>query len=479
MEYEYEKILNTIITVILIIVILHIIFANTCPLYYDYVHKCKCNIKKILSNSKNNDHHIGVEKFNTQLNEEENHQAEYIEPKPYVPVISPTPLPTNKPLEISSNKIYTETETPSVRDALLTSINKLDQNNVTNYPNLILPNENTNIAQIISMENISIENIPTKQNIPLVNISSVNNPHEQKISMENYIPMEQNIPMEHNIPIKHNIPMEHHDIPMEHNNLYPHDNMLISHNNVPNPHNNINNIDLYEHINDQKPSSKNEIRVHSTVKPMDYLPRHAEINHDSKPLKINKKQMENVLFNDYISPTCCNNKIEHETIIKPNSESTPGTNFYDNSVGEYLRDTLIGSQNYCGDDKNTSNKWDYDLKKERDKFFGFNDFINQNSNPNNMAFRVQKLYNENNTDMSLSKIYDNAVKETNLYEKQCVKTPIYDNLTKTGAYVREGCTGDTFLNDNWMYNNDKIINGGQISKNLYPYDPSNNNEAIY
>ena len=104
MEHENEKILNTIITIILIILILHIIFANTCPLYYNYVHECKCNIKKILSNSKDN--HIGVEKFNNHLAEEEHTSFKYYEPKPYVPIISQTPLPIHKPLEIKRKIEY-------------------------------------------------------------------------------------------------------------------------------------------------------------------------------------------------------------------------------------------------------------------------------------------------------------------------------------------------------------------------------------
>lgn len=457
MEFKDEEILNNIITVILIIIILHIIFTMTCPLYNKYISNCKNNLRKLTSCSKNKKHkHVGVEKFS-----EENIYAQpeyieskpniefkkYIEPKPYIPIISELSLPTYKPLETKTKKVDVEIpDNNHIRDSLLSSI---------------YTSENEN--KIVPNVNILPDNIPAKQDVAI----KKNTPLIDNIQMENKIVTHEDDSYLRN---KH--------INMEYDKLHGEENIPIPHNTN----------DLYEYINgndsktskNDSKSSKNEIHVHSTIEPIDYLPRHATFSHEneSKPLKITNK-LENNFMNDYISSTCCNDISEHDKIKPIISESKVGTDFYDNQVGEYLRDTLIGSQHYCGDDKNLSKKWDDDLKKERDKFFDFNNHINQNSNPNNMAFKVQKLYNENNLDVSLSKIYDNAVKESTVFEKQCVKTPIYDDLTKTGAYIREGTTGHTFLSDNWMYNNDKIINGGKISDNLYAYDPVDNNQAIY
>ena len=542
MNIEYEKILNTIIIIILILVVLHIIFANACPSYNNYISGCKPHLKKIVNYPTNN-HHIGTEKFsNNKSIKEENKSikgeynplednynipvlpaqihpiSEYIEPKPYVPIIKKAQIPTYKPLETNSitNEPDENQNHNNIRDSLLASLYQSEQDkheilsptDITNNSHLMAPADNSHVL----MENINML------------------PHE--ISSQSNISI--NIPTD-NIPtnIPTNIPMN--NIPLEHNNILPHDNMLISHENVlmendytisdgniPMEHNlSHQNIPMeHDHTKTTQEdynrySSKNEIYVHTNVAPMDYLSRHAEIKQTDhlKSSKINEH--DNKYIDDYTNLTCCNNILEHDKYIKhhllegtgpcessknlhqhqytpawkneikhninhSSAESMPGTNFYDNSVGEYLRDTLIGSQHFCENNKNNQPlKWDYDIKKERDKFFGFNECINQNSNPNNTAMKVQKLYNENNNDVSISQLYDNAVKDVNLYEKQCVKTPIYDNLSKSGVYVREGCVGNTYLNDNWMYNNDKIINGGQISENLYAYDPNNKNEAIY
>ena len=507
MEFKDEKILNNIITVILVIIILHIIFTVTCPLYNRCIFNCRNKLRKLSSGSKNKKHkHIGVEKFNDEgiYTQSENIEPkpqfelkQFIEPKPYIPIISELPLPIYKPLETNTKKINMETsDNINIRESLLSSI---------------INSENEN-KPIFSNVDILPDNIPPKQglavkkNIPLVNnnimshISSDENIYNKHISDENVY--NKNISDENvynkNISDKNvynkNISDENvynknisdknvYNKNISDENIYnKHINVeydkLHNENNIPIPHN-IN--DSYEYINENENElklSRNEIHVHSSIEPMDYLSRHATFNNvDSKPLKITNKT-GNYIVNDYVNATCCNNVTEHHQ-IKPTSESKSGTDFYDNKVGEYLRDTLIGSQHYCGENEYPSKKWDDDLKKERDKFFDFNDHINKNSNPNNMAFKVQKLYNESNMDVSLSKIYDNAVKESIVFEKQCVKTPIYDDITKTGAYTREGTTGSTFLKDNWMYNNDKIINGGQISDNLYAYDPIENNQAIY
>ena len=466
MESKDEKILNNIITVILIIIILHIIFTITCPFYNKCISNCKNNLKKLTQDSKNKkQRHIGVEKFNDEgvythsENIEPNNHVElkqFIEPKPYVPIISELPLPTYKPLETKTKKINMETsDNINIRDSLLSSIIGSENEKKPIFSNVdVLPDN------IPPKQNLAI-----KKNIPLVDNNIVS--HESNIMSHesNIMSQESNI-MSHTS--EENVYNKHMNIEYD---------RLHNEENIPIPHNT---NDSYEYI-DKKESiklSKNANHVHSSIEPIDYLSRHATFNHiDSKPLKITNK-MGNEIRNDYVNMTCCNNVTEQHQ-IKPTSESKSGTDYYDNRVGEYLRDTLIGSQHYCGENEYPSIKWDDDLKKERDRFFDFNDHINKNSNPNNMAFKVQKLYNENNMDVSLSKIYDNAVKESIVFEKQCVKTPIYDDVTKTGSYIREGTTGSTFLKDNWMYNNDKIINGGQISDNLYAYDPVENNQAIY
>lgn len=165
--------------------------------------------------------------------------------------------------------------------------------------------------------------------------------------------------------------------------------------------------------------------------------------------------------NDYEGKTCCGSSV------------MPGTDSYNGEIGEYLNNTLIGQQHFCGDI--SPNNWiidDEKIKMERDKFFNFNNCINNNSNPNNTSLKISKLYNQNNTDSPISQIYDNAVKHNNLYNKNCIRMPVYDNLTKSGSYFTEGGNGKMYTSDIWMYDNEKIINGGQMDDNLYPNDPS-------
>lgn len=112
-------------------------------------------------------------------------------------------------------------------------------------------------------------------------------------------------------------------------------------------------------------------------------------------------------------------------------------------------------------------------------FFKFRDFTEENSSirPDSVD-KVLNLYlsgelsqARNKSNMKIKDIYDQVtLNGPALYEKPCVRLPYFDNTMHDG-YDASVVTGMHNVRDEWKYPHENSLNGGQIAKNLYGYDP--------
>jgi len=75
-----------------------------------------------------------------------------------------------------------------------------------------------------------------------------------------------------------------------------------------------------------------------------------------------------------------------------------------------------------------------------------------------------------NSGMKIRDIYDKLTCGPQLYERKCARIPQFDNTMHDG-YDASFVNGMHMTRDNWLYDNENILNGGQIEKNLYASDP--------
>lgn len=117
-------------------------------------------------------------------------------------------------------------------------------------------------------------------------------------------------------------------------------------------------------------------------------------------------------------------------------------------------------------------------KEFHDDFFGFRDRTYQNSSMReDPVDKIQTLYLSGNIsearrypNMKIKDLFDEATKGPNLYERQCVRVPQFDNVNPEGHYVSYGTPGMSLSRDKWQYDNEKIINGGEIENGIYGND---------
>lgn len=120
------------------------------------------------------------------------------------------------------------------------------------------------------------------------------------------------------------------------------------------------------------------------------------------------------------------------------------------------------------------------IKQFNKDFFKFRDFTMDNSSIRLDA--VDKVINlqlsgslsqaRNTSGKKIKDIYDEVTRcGPNLYEKTCVRVPQFDNTMHDG-YVPNNITGMHNVRDQWQYQNENSLNGGEVAKNLYGYDPN-------
>ena len=165
-------------------------------------------------------------------------------------------------------------------------------------------------------------------------------------------------------------------------------------------------------------------------------------------------------------------------------------NFYDHYHGAHLHSTDV--KNDCPIPTNRHEVNDYifnhniaeqekcplpvkSIKKFHDDFFRFRDITQQNTTSNiDPVDRITQLYLEDNTEfarrypnLKISDIFDKITAgPTNLYKRHCARLPSFDNINYDGYKMSHGAHPMHLTRDNWTYENEKVMNGGEIKPGL-------------
>lgn len=171
-------------------------------------------------------------------------------------------------------------------------------------------------------------------------------------------------------------------------------------------------------------------------------------------------------------------------------------NYNKQHVGEYLHDFRFDDkEKYCA----TRKIIDPD-KHNMDQFANFRDKVHQSSHQNNLSMRVANMRlneKDENKGRNIRDIHDNLTHEVrgynkkfmrpqddkysseyghgpckeSIYNKHCVKLPKQDNISNSHYYTQKIDDNNILSPDNWAYNVDKSMSGGEIGENLFGYDP--------
>lgn len=148
----------------------------------------------------------------------------------------------------------------------------------------------------------------------------------------------------------------------------------------------------------------------------------------------------------------------------------------DEEVETYIDKSLI-NKDVCPKIKQTTSEFHKD-------FFNFRDKTENNSSL--VVDSVDKVLdlmlsgnlsqNRRYPNMKIKDIYDYSTAGPNLYERDCVRLPQFDNINNDGYGFKLGTstTNMSLTRDNWTYKNENIINGGEIENGIYADDPSRN-----
>jgi len=138
---------------------------------------------------------------------------------------------------------------------------------------------------------------------------------------------------------------------------------------------------------------------------------------------------------------------------------------------DYYLDKMKGTTIRCPKPTQT-------IKEFNKKFFDFRDHTYHNSSitldPVDKVINMQldgdlgQVGGKDNR--KIKDIFDELTNGVDLYSKKCVRLPYYDNTMHNG-YIPNSVTGMHNTRDNWIYNNEKEMNGGQVDANLYGNDP--------
>lgn len=190
------------------------------------------------------------------------------------------------------------------------------------------------------------------------------------------------------------------------------------------------------------------------------------------PMNADKVVINPNAFPTYMDHGCPNrqNEIDHEN---------------------YLTHTLLDKQFMCPptnvSNVNTCPKSCKDkpesTKKFHHDFFKFRDYTYLNSSMHeDPVDKVIDLYLTGNLSQArnypskkIKDIFDDSARSVNLYERQCVRLPYFDNINPDGWYSNYGTPGTELTRNDWEYDKNKLTG---ISYND-PYESNYQNLSVY
>lgn len=118
----------------------------------------------------------------------------------------------------------------------------------------------------------------------------------------------------------------------------------------------------------------------------------------------------------------------------------------------------------------------------RDNYFKFRDNIFKQSQQFTTGEKMNKLRLDDSKfdGKRISDVYDDLADVSDTYpELPIIKMPIQDtSAIQNVFYVKDGANGKYTADDTWIYDKDRLMNGGMFFNEIYPYDKINGNAYI-
>jgi len=122
------------------------------------------------------------------------------------------------------------------------------------------------------------------------------------------------------------------------------------------------------------------------------------------------------------------------------------------------------------------------IKQFNNDFFKFRDNIeNSSSNRIDPVDKINQLTIDSNLDfaksypnMNIKDVYDELTKAPDLYTKPYVRNPKFDDMNYDGWVAQTGSPGLILNQEEWKYNNEKMMNGGRIDGMVRASDKNDN-----
>lgn len=138
---------------------------------------------------------------------------------------------------------------------------------------------------------------------------------------------------------------------------------------------------------------------------------------------------------------------------------------------EYVNKLLLDTQQICPNEKPMKT-----IDEFHNNFFGFRNMTEQNSSirqdpvdiMNNIIVNQQSLSNK-----KIKDIYDKITAGPNINQNtnKCNRQPKFDNVNYDGWAINTGSPGMYNTMNEWTYDNEKVMNGGQFNNNIVAVDP--------
>ena len=143
------------------------------------------------------------------------------------------------------------------------------------------------------------------------------------------------------------------------------------------------------------------------------------------------------------------------------------TNNFSNK--EYVNKFLLDTQQHCSYIKPVKT-----IDEFHKNFFSFRDMIEQNDSYGPDPVDKMNDIIANQTDLTNKKIkdiYDEMTKGPNINTKISNRLPKFDNINYDGWTINNGSPGMYNTMNEWKYDNEKVMNGGQFDNMIRPEDP--------
>lgn len=138
-------------------------------------------------------------------------------------------------------------------------------------------------------------------------------------------------------------------------------------------------------------------------------------------------------------------------------------------VDDYVRESLLHSAKVCKEENVLTPE---EVNRHRNDYISFRNGVFQPSNGVDAVDKINDLYLSGNTDitrnfkdMKIKDLYDYVTK--NNFSSSSDKKEAFNN---NSDLIIAGSRGDFLAKDNWVYEDEKVMNGGEFMDGIYPSD---------